>query len=707
MGIFAFFLSPTSGLATFLQVTLGIFFTTVFGGKPLIKPAVAPWFYVPLSLYATVVAVPSVAAFFIGMAVVDLYQRHVLQRRLDNLNNRPFYAEALSNPPPRNPKRNPVLGLTKSEWTVFVSAAALAFGLLEWRRRSKYRKQEALANDVRKRGLLSTAGVEFVYYAFKLVATIGSLFSFGLWVVPPFQRIPIIADMIRSFGRLFMDDDRFFQQQGRPQARSSEEGDLEDRRFKLPKKPDYYQEPIDSSTSSSSEDNDDDYRDAAWTHGSGWRRGERPNDSYFRTDGARSGEHRKRSERMRSRFNSESYEQEESMCDARFADGPEDIFDKAFSLKAWIKRAKNELKRLLAKYKVHVGLIAVAIIFACSFFIYLRYKSEVEEGRGKNKGGRGSRKRVPTVPKAKLRKKFIIYDEQTIAELYVNGESVTPSEWMNMELPDGTYVIIYDDGDGRFHEDVIMVNPFLDNSDEPRYGYDDAGQPMNTKADLYAEAMRWRPNPAPPQPPVGEIPQVPAPEKKRKRNKGKKPEEPPKEALVKASDRVMTQAAFQTVGKVLDATGHRLQYCVGTIQGVVMNKHSYNDATHFEFAGKKFAKTPVRGDVVDLHDDLCICLPFDGCPATRKNLFDVPEQGQRIYVLNADSTANGMVTDVSHGDVRHTASTVAGDCGSPYVNANGKIIGFHRAAGDSTTNVGIAVSERFRAVFDGAVPKNV
>lgn len=161
---------------------------------------------------------------------------------------------------------------------------------------------------------------------------------------------------------------------------------------------------------------------------------------------------------------------------------------------------------------------------------------------------------------------------------------------------------------------------------------------------------------------------------------------PKLEALVPSAPKVDYKPVQECQGEMLDSVGRVIQQCLGAWCGVIVNKHSLKDCTHLKFGGKIFpVPTKVTHESFGGNTDVCILKSFDGAPRLKKARFAVPEKGGKVWVL-APKLSNGVIETVDElgpygRQMRATVSTVDGDCGSPYVNVDGRVVGIHFSAG--------------------------
>jgi hypothetical protein len=142
--------------------------------------------------------------------------------------------------------------------------------------------------------------------------------------------------------------------------------------------------------------------------------------------------------------------------------------------------------------------------------------------------------------------------------------------------------------------------------------------------------------------------------------------------------------------------------------GIVVNKHGYARAASFEFFGKKIPKTKIVYDNLP-NSDMLVCAGFDGMPKVKKSLFALPEESQKVYLIDQrGNTCPGLNQKVDEQgtcklQARATYSSEEGDCGGPVINANGSVVGFHFSAGNpKKDNLYMPVDPTFLAL----VPKN-
>jgi len=180
--------------------------------------------------------------------------------------------------------------------------------------------------------------------------------------------------------------------------------------------------------------------------------------------------------------------------------------------------------------------------------------------------------------------------------------------------------------------------------------------------------------------------------------------------LIPSSPKVDFGRVHGAIGTVLNKDGVEIAQCVACWLGILVNKHSYEKAESFKFGDKVHAKTAIAYEKVSSNADFVVCKSYDGAPKhLSKKHFQIPEQDQNVtLVCMGRKHASGQVLCSSEQgqfgtQLRTSCSSEEGDCGGPYVNTNGCVVGIHFSEGDKKkSNLGIPVTESFLAL----VPKN-
>jgi len=197
-----------------------------------------------------------------------------------------------------------------------------------------------------------------------------------------------------------------------------------------------------------------------------------------------------------------------------------------------------------------------------------------------------------------------------------------------------------------------------------------------------------------------------------KKGKGaEKKAQTPLEALIPSSPKVDFGRIHGALGSVLNKDGVEISQCVSCWLGILMNKHAIEEGgKSFKFGDKVHDITSIAYEKVSGNADFVVCKSYDGAPKhLSKKHFQVPEQDQSVTLVCAGRKhADGKVLcSAEQGafgtQLRASCSSEDGDCGGPYVNTNGCVVGIHFSEGDKKkSNLGIPVTESFLAL----VPKN-
>jgi len=343
-----------------------------------------------------------------------------------------------------------------------------------------------------------------------------------------------------------------------------------------------------------------------------------------------------------------------------------------------------------------------------------------EEAKGKNKGrakGRNGRRdykaRGVTRKKTNTRNKrsdYVLYDDDRITDMMIDGEYVTPSDYFGDVLPVGHYIITRDFGTHMEDEEFTIVAPGqeVDNEfiDEPIPSYSIAcpccslNFPMND--DKQKQKYSTHVKHCCPfclendrnHKPTCDGPKQTAPVKK---------EQP--ESLNSTKPKVDLQIRQYTC-ELLDVNKRPILNGLVTKAGILTNRHGLaqirwlRQGVH-EFQLQMVGDEPKLKSFSKVHHGDLICLPLvDGLCACSPKQFDIPTVGQTIAVHSYlhTSVATGVISEITDGDIVHDASTSEGDCGAPYVNVNGKIVGLHYAGSPKgrIKNLGIAITDDLR-----------
>jgi len=194
------------------------------------------------------------------------------------------------------------------------------------------------------------------------------------------------------------------------------------------------------------------------------------------------------------------------------------------------------------------------------------------------------------------------------------------------------------------------------------------------------------------------------------------------EALVAGSAKVDYNPVAMCKGLAPFPDGSKCADILATAAGILVNKHVWSDMKaegRFVF-GKPdasgvwkigCARTDVLKEGVSGNRDLLLCKSFDGAPKLPKKKFQLPEIGAKVVCVSEKCMADGaIVSDGEEGEfgrqMRTTCSTEKGDCGSPYVNRNGCVVGIHFSEGDpKKNNLAVPVTPALLSLFD-PVSKN-
>ncbi len=155
-----------------------------------------------------------------------------------------------------------------------------------------------------------------------------------------------------------------------------------------------------------------------------------------------------------------------------------------------------------------------------------------------------------------------------------------------------------------------------------------------------------------------------------------------------------TQVVSQSKGRLLDKDGKHISDCLCTPAGILVNVHALTDIHEFEFSGKRFPKTARKIPKKQIHSDMAFLELFDGAPVLPSKYFTCPDsEGQRIIVCSSLGVAPGAIAKIDAQEIRTTACTEPGWCGSPYVDSNGKVVAIHYAAGEAgKDNIGMKIT---------------
>lgn len=414
----------------------------------------------------------------------------------------------------------------------------------------------------------------------------------------------------------------------------------------------------------------------------------------------------------------------------------------AFKQRAWalIKSRRHE-----------IGVAALASLCGVAIYLISRKIHKNYERKGKNKGRAqfgGDRKVSATADNMRGRttKQYILYDDATIQDVLKDGDYVSWKDMINKALPDGDYIITrYDQRTRRFVEDKFTVDTNF--KGKKTYRDKDTSEPVSAgKVAMAAHKGKRHRREAVMTCTV--CPKYTAKNtatflkhlKKKHADRfeelSKKHlaqdflvvcdcgfqgsiedhadqivltdgigvvQEPKKEALVASSPQFKTDVISDYTGSVYDKDGNYLQQCLCTSLGIVINKHSANDAKIIKVRGITYELGPRRN--LKWHADFVVFEKIDGLPQLAKRYFDLPEVGQKVTVLHKDGHSVGDIVKVwKQGGATQcsvSASTSPGWCGSPYVNTNGKVVGIHFSEGEKDrNNWGMAIDQAFLSLWD-------
>lgn len=144
-------------------------------------------------------------------------------------------------------------------------------------------------------------------------------------------------------------------------------------------------------------------------------------------------------------------------------------------------RAVAKAKFVWQEYRGRIALFVIASIFGMTLYLIVHKRkmvmvwlgltdAPVLEGKGKTKGrAQDGRGKGHASGNKKHRRDYIIYDDDNIVELVLDGNYITPRDYFGKKLPNGEYVIIrslgFDErGRERYTEETVIV----DDEYEPR-----------------------------------------------------------------------------------------------------------------------------------------------------------------------------------------------------------------------------------------------
>jgi hypothetical protein len=339
----------------------------------------------------------------------------------------------------------------------------------------------------------------------------------------------------------------------------------------------------------------------------------------------------------------------------------DDDDDDDLGLLVRLKDCFDDLKELLYKYRYRLAIVMFASLTGMLIFLYVYHRKRLNwilmiqgssldgEAKGKTKGK--NRKKSSKIRATK----YVIYDDDQIEAILLDGEPVTKSDFLGRELPPGHYEIIrYARGVGEWTEELdVYESKEFDPSSEKR--------------------------------------------KDEKKKEGKA------EALNPSNPQFKIHTVYQGMCELLDQNKEYVQSAVSSSIGLVCNKHSVERVKFVKNQGKVFElDTTKRVKSVDgFHKDAVVIdtSSIDGLVRLKLRYFDDPVIGQQVTLVTSQlKVSQGEVVSTNSGDVEITFSTVPGDCGSAYVNSNGKIVGIHYSAGvPGKTNLGMGVSSLMKA----------
>jgi len=388
-------------------------------------------------------------------------------------------------------------------------------------------------------------------------------------------------------------------------------------------------------------------------------------------------------------------------------------------------------------------LFLVAVVAGVVLFCYFHYKPALRtESKGGNRG-KNKRNRGPRRHKGRA---WVVYDKvEDILDMYHNGDSVTPK---NGPLAEGYWVwTTRVNGKLVEHEVLIEGGPadlanYEPNDEDypfesidvrehekfvrsvPSKGKFEAGPApeKHYQCSVCKYELDWHKIPlcayceesimkelvalAPKQESTKPLP--PTPKKGKGAEKTTKPD--PREALIPSSPKVDFGRVHGALGIVLNKDNVEISQCVACWLGILVNKHAYDQAVSFKFGDKVHPKTAVAYEKVSGNADFIVCKSYDGAPKhLSKKHFQVPEKDLDVTLVCAGKKHSvGKILCASEQgafgtQMRCSCSSEDGDCGGPYVNSNGCVVGIHFSEGDKKkSNLGIPVTESFLAL----VPKN-
>jgi hypothetical protein len=372
------------------------------------------------------------------------------------------------------------------------------------------------------------------------------------------------------------------------------------------------------------------------------------------------------------------------------------------------------VKKICATHRSRVAMFCAAVLCGVLLFAFFHQRSWFDsfvdhEARSSGKKRRGNiNKKMKQVRKATKGKKknFVLYDAADRADITncvfngavvkcpLVGEPFGPGHWVLTRL-DGSGGTITDDFDITFGAEAIPAKC-------AHCGVE--GHVSAMCPDLPKEVIE----------PIRKVPTPTLPVVFNKgQSKPKKDKEPfiqvgksgkhkrsksdgSKEALVAGSVRLDTRHVRHALGEAWNNGVFSAQIVVAWC-GILVNKHVYDECTHFKFGDKLVPKTKISYHEVSGNKDLLVCACVDGVPKVPKARFAVPELNQKVSFIAHNADSWGSVTYIGPGreghEMRTNCSTLPGDCGGPYVNANGAIVGIHFAAGGRADNSAIPVSD--------------
>jgi len=141
-----------------------------------------------------------------------------------------------------------------------------------------------------------------------------------------------------------------------------------------------------------------------------------------------------------------------------------------------------------------------------------------------------------------------------------------------------------------------------------------------------------------------------------------------------------------------------------------MNQHAVADTAFLRSGKEVFEFTPKVKAYPFENSDMVLSVGIDGPFRLKKNHCDIAAEGQTTVVVTPTTVTTGTVLALETGpygpQMRVSISSEPGDCGAPYLNANGKVIGIHFAEGrKGANNMGIPFTAKTLAMWD-PMPKN-